>query len=192
MVMPRARSPAYGTAGAVASSQPLATEAGLSILRQGGNAVDAAIAVSAALCVTEPCSTGIGGDCFALIYNAKTRAVKAVLACGKAPKNLSLEIAQTDSSNGYLRQDSPHTVTVPGAVAGWSLMLEKFGSQSLSREQVLGPAIHLAENGFPVAPVSSCQHFLGVSESYNVAILRERPWLIKGLTSRLWKDSNFT
>lgn len=151
--MLRNRSPVYGKAGAVASSQPLATEAGLSILRQGGTAADAAIAVSAALCVTEPSSTGVGGDCFALVYDAQTSAVKALLGCGRSPRSLTLDMAREAAVGGHLPKNSPHVVTVPGAVAGWSLMLEKFGSGRLSWDQIFDPAIQLAEHGFPIAPV---------------------------------------
>src|SRR5436190_8662356 len=86
------RSVVFATRGMVASSQPLASQAGLSILMQGGNAADAAVAIAAALAVTEPTSTGIGGDCFALYYEAKTRGVTALNGSGRAPAGLSLEL----------------------------------------------------------------------------------------------------
>ncbi|KAK9823229.1 hypothetical protein WJX72_001186 [[Myrmecia] bisecta] len=80
-----------GTRGMVACSQPLASEAGMRILQQGGTAADAAVAMAAALNVTEPCSTGIGGDAFMLWFDAKTKEVTAMLGCGRAPAGLSLE-----------------------------------------------------------------------------------------------------
>ena len=84
------RSPVYATRGMVASSQPLASQAGLSILMQGGNAADAAVATAAALNVTEPCSTGIGGDVFVLYYDAKTKGITALNASGRAPAALDI------------------------------------------------------------------------------------------------------
>src|SRR5512134_686140 len=91
LVFASRRSPVYGRHGIVAASQPLAVAAGLSILGQGGNAADAAVATAAALNVTEPCSTGIGGDCFALFYEASTRQVTALNGSGRAPAALTLE-----------------------------------------------------------------------------------------------------
>src|SRR5512136_140123 len=85
------RSPVYGTRGMVATSQPLAVAAGLKILSQGGNAADAAIATAAALNVTEPTSTGLGGDCFALFYQASSGQITALNGSGRAPASLSLE-----------------------------------------------------------------------------------------------------
>ncbi|MCK4582657.1 gamma-glutamyltransferase, partial [Candidatus Bathyarchaeota archaeon] len=85
------RSPVYGTHGMVASSQPLASMAGVGILQRGGNAADAAVAVAAALNVTEPTSTGIGGDCFCLFFDAEKKMVNALNASGRAPAGLSIE-----------------------------------------------------------------------------------------------------
>src|SRR5690348_8224383 len=86
------RSPVLAQRGMVATSQPLASQAGLAILMQGGSAADAAVAAAAALNVTEPASTGIGGDCFALFYDAATRTVSALNGSGRAPAGLSLEL----------------------------------------------------------------------------------------------------
>src|ERR1051325_2269758 len=138
--------------GMVASSQRPATEAGLSILRAGGNAADAAVAVAAALNVTEPTCTGIGGDCFALYYGAKTRAVTALTGSGRAPARLSLEVARAVATD-ELPPFHAHTVTVPGACAGWFDLIETHGSLPMS--EILAPAIRLARDGFPVAPVTS-------------------------------------
>src|ERR1051325_5609714 len=86
------RSPVYARRGMVASSQPLASQAGLSILMKGGNAADAAVATAAALNVTEPASTGLGGDCFSLFYDAKTKKISALNGSGRAPAKLSIEL----------------------------------------------------------------------------------------------------
>jgi len=146
------RSPVVGRGGMVASSQPLATAAGLAILRAGGTAADAAVATAAALNVTEPTSTGIGGDCFALYYEASTRQVHALNGSGRAPAALTLELLQKQGL-AELPMYHVHTVTVPGAAAGWSDLVTRHGRLPLV--QVLAPAIELAEGGFPVAPLTS-------------------------------------
>ncbi len=148
------RSPVMGRNGTVATSQPLATAAGLSILAAGGNAADAAVATAAALNVTEPTSTGIGGDMFALYYDAKTKQVTALNGSGRAPAALSLERLQKENIK-ELPPFHPYTITVPGACAGWLDLIEKHGT--LPMQQILAPAINLAENGFPVAPITA--HF---------------------------------
>jgi len=143
-----------GGRGMVASSQVPATEAGVAILRAGGNAADAAIAVAAALNVTEPTSTGLGGDCFALYFDSEARAVTALNGSGRAPARLTLELLRAQG----LRELPPyhaHTVTVPGACAGWCDLIERHGSMPMS--QILAPAIGLAEGGFPVGEVTA--HF---------------------------------
>jgi gamma-glutamyltranspeptidase/glutathione hydrolase len=147
------RSPVLGTRGMVATSQPLAVAAGLEILSQGGNAADAAVATAAALNVTEPTSTGIGGDCFALYFNAQTRQVSALNGSGRAPAALSLERLEREGFGGELPPYHPYTITVPGACAGWCDLVETHGRLSIG--QVLGPAIRLSEKGFPVAPVTA-------------------------------------
>ena len=148
------RSPVMGCNGTVATSQPLATAAGLSILAAGSNAADAAVATAAALNVTEPTSTGIGGDMFALYYDAKTKQVTALNGSGRAPSALSLERLQKENIK-ELPPFHPYTITVPGACAGWFDLIEKHGTLPMS--QILAPAINLAENGFPVAPITA--HF---------------------------------
>jgi len=148
------RSPVMGRNGTVATSQPLATAAGLSILAAGGNAADAAVATAAALNVTEPTSTGIGGDMFALYYDAHTKQVTALNGSGRAPAALSLERLQKENIK-ELPPFHPYTITVPGACAGWFDLIEKHGT--LPMKQILAPAINLAENGFPVAPITA--HF---------------------------------
>jgi gamma-glutamyltranspeptidase/glutathione hydrolase len=138
----------------VASSQRLATEAGVDILRQGGNAADATVAVAAALNVTEPTSTGLGGDCFALYFDARTRRIMGLNGSGRAPAALSFERMRADGL-----EDIPlthgHAITVPGACAGWCDLAQRHGTLPLST--LFAPAIALAENGFPVAPKTA--HF---------------------------------
>ncbi|KAL1921572.1 uncharacterized protein VTP21DRAFT_11288 [Calcarisporiella thermophila] len=151
------RSPVFATRAAVASSQPLASQAGLRILMKGGNAADAAVAVAAALNVTEPCSTGIGGDCFCLFYDAKSRHVYGLNGSGRAPAALTLDFVRNMLK---VQGDSiPHTninsVTVPGAAAGWVDTVEWFGSGRLSLGEILEPAIELAEGGYPVSPITA-------------------------------------
>jgi len=137
----------------VASSQPLASEAGMRILQQGGNAADAAVAVAAVLNITEPCSTGIGGDCFCLFFDNNSKKVLGLNASGRAPSELNLDILAEQGITDTLPPLSIHTITVPGAAAGWVDTVEKFGTLSL--KEILLPAIELAEGGFPVAPLTA-------------------------------------
>src|SRR5512144_1168797 len=115
------RSPVIARHGMVASSQPLASQAGLSVLLAGGSAADAAVATAAALNVTEPTSTGLGGDCFALYYEAASGHVTALNGSGRAPRALTLDLVERQGLNrgGELPLFHAHTVTVPGACAGW-------------------------------------------------------------------------
>jgi gamma-glutamyltranspeptidase/glutathione hydrolase len=161
------RSPVYSKNGIVATSQPLATAAGLEILARGGNAADAAVAAGAALNVTEPTSTGIGGDMFALYYSAETRQVTALNGSGRAPAALTMERLKKEGITDELPPFHAHTVTVPGACAGWLDLLEKHGT--LSREDVLTPAIRLAREGFPVAPITSHAWERGVQHQLRTA-----------------------
>ncbi|KAJ3204871.1 hypothetical protein HDU82_005547 [Entophlyctis luteolus] len=151
------RSNVYSTGGIVASSQPLASEVGRSILARGGNAADAAVAVAAVLAVTEPCSTGIGGDAFCLFYDAKESSVSGLNGSGRCPAGLSLEkLTAIDAASARnLPSTSVHSVTVPGAAAGWVDTVERFGSKKLSLSDILGPAIKLAEDGFPVSDLTA-------------------------------------
>jgi gamma-glutamyltranspeptidase / glutathione hydrolase len=137
--------------GVCAASNPLAAQAGLNILRQGGNAADAAIAAAAVMNVTAPASTGIGGDCFALYYDAKTRQVTALNGSGRAPAALSIDYLNKQGITGGIPERSTHAVTVPGTVMGWHDLLARHGTMTLA--DVLVDAIHYAEDGCPVAPV---------------------------------------
>lgn len=120
------------------------------------------MAVAAAINVTEPSMTGIGGDVFCLFYDAKTKKVHAMNGSGRAPSQTSLESVRKDlkksgvsGSSKSIPMTSVHAVTIPGAAAGWVDAVEKFGSGNVSLEQVLAPAIELAEGGFPVSEFSS-------------------------------------
>lgn len=151
---PSRRSQVYGTKGMVAASQPLAVEAGLEILRKGGNAADAAVAVSAALNVTEPSCCGIGGDAFCLFYDAKTQVVKAMNGSGRSPVKLSIDyVRQQGLTGATIPATNLNSVTVPGCAAAWVDTVAKFGSGKLSMAEVLDPAIRLAEEGVPVSEI---------------------------------------
>ncbi|KAL2071630.1 hypothetical protein VTL71DRAFT_12865 [Oculimacula yallundae] len=157
---PSRRSVVHSTEGMIACTQPLAARCGLKILDMGGNAADAAVAVVAALNVTEPTSAGIGGDMFCLFYDAKTKKISALNGSGRTAAKSTLEATRKalgikDGEAGQIPDDSVHTVTVPGAAAGWVDTVERFGSGQLSMEQILTPAIELAEKGFPVSELSS-------------------------------------
>jgi gamma-glutamyltranspeptidase/glutathione hydrolase len=131
----------------VASSQPLASQAGLEVLKRGGNAVDAAIAMAAVLNVTEPMMTGIGGDAFMLVYLSKTKELKGLNASGRAPRALTLEHFKKKGLK-TVPVVGMEPITVPGAFDGWVTLLDKFGTMKLA--DLLAPAIDYAENGFPV------------------------------------------
>ena len=141
------RSEVIAAHGMVASSHPLATQIGLEILKQGGSAVDAAIAVNAALGRMEPTGNGIGGDLFAIVWDAKSKKLYGLNASGPAPKKLSLEYFQKNNLSEY-PEFGPLPVTVPGAVAGWSELHKKFGKLPIDR--LFKPTIAYAREGFPV------------------------------------------
>jgi gamma-glutamyltranspeptidase / glutathione hydrolase len=163
------RSPVLCRNGCVASGQPLASSIGLDLLRKGANAAEAAIAVAAALCVTEPCSTGLGGDMFCLHFDASTRKVCAINGSGRSPAGLTLDVLKRDFPSDNIDNNdghshgvnldefrfSAHAVTVPGAAKGYEDLLQRHGSGKFTLAQLLEPAAKLAEEGFPVAPVTS-------------------------------------
>jgi gamma-glutamyltranspeptidase/glutathione hydrolase len=133
--------------GIVAASQTLASQAGAQVLEQGGNAVDAAIAANAVLGLVEPMSNGLGGDLFAMVYDAKTGKLHGLNASGWAPSGLTIDALR---AKGYKKmpERGVDSVTVPGAVAGWDLLRRRFGSRDFAT--LLRPAIYYAEHGFPV------------------------------------------
>jgi gamma-glutamyltranspeptidase/glutathione hydrolase len=137
----------------VASSQPLASEAGVGILRDGGNAADAAVATAAMLALTEPTSTGLGGDCFALFYDGASGKITALNGSGRAPRGLNLDLLEAQGFEKELPPYHAYNITVPGACAGWCDLIDRHGS--LEMDAILAPAIRAAEEGFPVEPITA-------------------------------------
>ena len=152
---PRAtRSVVFARNGAIATSQPLATAAGLRVLQSGGNAIDAAVTAAAVLSVVEPTMTGIGGDLFALVYDAKTKAVRALNASGRAPAAATLDEFRRRHLD-KIPYRGELSVSVPGVVDGWSELLAKHGTVTLA--QALEPAIRYARDGYGVSEIISWQ-----------------------------------
>ena len=138
----------------IATSQPLASVAGLKVLQEGGNAIDAAVTAAAVLAVVEPSMTGIGGDLFAIVYDANTKTLHALNASGRSPyaatpEEFAKRREERMPSAGVL------TVTVPGVVEGWSELLSKYGTVPMSR--AVAPAIDYARSGYPVTEIISGQ-----------------------------------
>lgn len=148
------RSPAMGRQGMIATSQALASAAGLKTLQDGGNAIDAAITAAAVLAVIEPTMNGIGGDLFAIVFDAKTKTLHALDASGRAGR-----LATPDAFATRGLKDMPGSgvlsVTVPGVVEGWSQLSSRFGTMPLSK--ALAPAIRYARDGFPVQPIVAAE-----------------------------------
>lgn len=141
------RSEVLAQNGMVATSHPLATQIGLDVLKNGGNAIDAAIAANAALGLMEPTGCGIGGDLFAIVWDAKTQRVYGLNASGRSPQSLTLEYFQREGME-KIPALGPLPVSVPGAVDGWFSLHERFGSKPMP--ELLAPAIDYAEKGFPL------------------------------------------
>jgi gamma-glutamyltranspeptidase/glutathione hydrolase len=184
------RSTVYGQRGVVATSQPLAGQAGIEALREGGNAFDAAVATAAALNVVEPTSTGLGGDVFAL-YRTADGEVGAMRACGGAPAGATIEnvreaLREDDDADSYYPDDGvsavddtdeggmpfygPHAVTVPGTARGWEATVEELGRLTLA--DALGPAVRYATEGYPVSEVIA-SHWAGAEELFTDDHARE-------------------
>ncbi len=154
----QSRSEVMAQHGMVVTSQPLAAQAGLEILKRGGNAVDAAVATAAVLNVTEPMMVGVGGDIFALVYVAKEKKIYVLNASGKAPTGATVARLNSLGYHWDPKNWGPGSgmpvhgilpVTVPGAVWGWEAVLKRFGT--LTFKEVLEPAVQYAEHGFPVS-----------------------------------------
>lgn len=148
----QARSMVITQDGIVAAESPLAAQAGVEILKRGGNAVDAAIAANAVMGVVAPMSNGIGGDLFVIYYDAKSGKLYGLNASGPAPAALNAQLLR-DKKIVIMPVRGINTVTVPGAVDGWAKLLERFGTKKFP--EVLAPAIHVAEQGFPVTEWTS-------------------------------------
>ncbi|OLN93048.1 putative gamma-glutamyltransferase YwrD [Colletotrichum chlorophyti] len=179
------RSVVHSTKGIVSCTQPLAAKCGIEILQAG----------AAGLNITEPCSTGIGGDMFILFYDAATGKVSAMNGSGRSAKNATLDtirkdLGVKDGETGKIPMKSVHAVTVPGAAAGWIDTIERFGSGNVSVDKILSPAIELGEKGFPVSELTS--HYWNTAEkqireaSPNFAeMLKEDPKAADGVRAPL-------
>src|SRR5579871_3369410 len=146
----QARSMVISDRGIVATSQTLASQAGAQVLARGGSAMDAAIAANAVLGVVEPESCGMGGDLFAIYWDAKTGKLTGLNASGWAPKGLTIDFLKS-LGDKTMPQRGIQSVTVPGAVDGWAKLHKRFGK--LPWAELFQPAIYYAENGFPVTEI---------------------------------------
>jgi gamma-glutamyltranspeptidase/glutathione hydrolase len=158
------RSVVLARRGLAATSQPLATQVAVDLLRCGGTAVDAAIGANALLCLVEPTGAGLGGDLFALVYDAGTRQVTAYNGSGRSPKDLDRE-ALIERGLERIPSRGPLPITVPGCVDGWFALHERHGRLPLA--EVLAPAIEYCREGFPVSPI------VALEWSANAAVLGE-------------------
>jgi len=143
-----------------ATSQPLATQVALDILKKGGNAIDAAIAANAMLGLVEPASCGIGGDLFAIIWDAKTQQLYGLNASGRSPMSLSVDHFNEQGITS-IPYTGPLSVSVPGCVDGWDMMHKRFGT--LSMAEILTPAIQYGREGFPVSEVIAIEMMVGAA-----------------------------
>ena len=144
------RSEVIARNGMAATSQPLATQVAIDVLKKGGNAIDAAIAANAVLGLVEPTGCGIGGDLFAIVWDANTKQLYGLNASGRSPKSLNIEYFQEKGLKNVPTY-GPLAVSVPGCVDGWYELHGKFGSTPM--KELLAPAIGYAQEGFPVTEV---------------------------------------
>lgn len=172
------RSMVISKGGIVAAESPLAAQAGIQILERGGNAVDAAIATNAMMGVVSPMMNGIGGDLFAIIYDAKADKLYGLNSSGWAPKALTIESLHKQGLR-EMPQSSVNTITVPGAVEGWQKLAAKFGRKKLSED--LAPAIATATNGYPVTEwvalywAGAAEYLRGDAEATRVYLPNDHP-----------------
>jgi len=145
------RSAAYGCSGAAGTAHPLATLAAVETLKRGGSAVDAAIAANACLGFLEPTSSGLGGDCFAMIWDPTLNKLVSLAGSGRSPKSLTLETVRARAKNGAIPPLGAVSISTPGALDAWWTMHQRYGR--LKWAQVFEPAIHLAESGVPVPQI---------------------------------------
>ncbi|MGE0599522.1 MAG: gamma-glutamyltransferase [Dehalococcoidia bacterium] len=158
------RSASWAANGMVCCSQPLAAGAGIEMLKAGGSAIDAAIAVNACLGLMEPTACGLGGDLFAIAWDPKLGKLEGLNASGRAPLATGIDKIPPDA-DGTIPLHSPYAWSTPGAVEGWFALHERWGRLPL--EQVLAPAIRYAESGFPLSPVIANEWYWG-SEAHKV------------------------
>jgi gamma-glutamyltranspeptidase/glutathione hydrolase len=145
------RSAAFGLSGAAGTAHPLATMAAIETLKKGGSAVDAAVAANACLGFLEPTSSGLGGDCYAMIWDPKLNKVVSLAGSGKSPRKLTLEIARAKARNGVLPHLGAVTVSTPGALDAWWSLHQRYGK--LKWAELFEPAIHLCEHGAPAPQI---------------------------------------
>ena len=164
------RSVVYGAHGMVCAAQPLAVQAGLEILKEGGSAADAAIAVNACLGLMEPTANGLGGDLFAILWDPKTKKMVGLNGSGRAPLALTIDKVPPDSV-GEIPNYSVYSWSVPGACDGWFELHAKYGK--LPMRQILAPAIRFASEGFPLSPVIAENWAAGVRRNAEKAGFKE-------------------
>jgi gamma-glutamyltranspeptidase/glutathione hydrolase len=187
---PSRRSNIVAHRGLVATSQPLAAQAGLEILKAGGNAVDAAIATMATLCVVEPCFTGVGGDAFSLIWMADEGKLAGLNASGPAPMGLTADLVRNQGHQNFPISGAL-PVTVPGSLRGWQLALDRYGTMGL--DKILSRAIGYARDGYPVSQrIAAAWH--RSTEKMSAHPDSKRVWLPNGRSPRaatLFKNPEF-
>ena len=174
------RSEVIAENGMVATSHPLATQVGIDILKNGGNAIDAAIAANAAIGLMEPTGNGIGGDLFAIIWIEKDKKLYGLNASGRSPKNLTLDYFKNNKFS-EIPAYGPLPVSVPGCVDGWFEMHEKFGSTPM--QDLLQPAIEYADNGFPVTELVS-YYMKKASKNFDMYPNFKETYYINGTTPK--------
>ena len=172
------RSEVLAQNGMAATSQPLATQVALDILKKGGNAIDAAIAANAMLGLVEPASCGIGGDLFAILWDAKTQKLYGLNASGRSPKSLQVDHFH-DQGMDYIPFTGPLSVSVPGCVDGWDMLHKRFGKLSMS--DILQPAIDYGRNGFPVSEVIAAEMFVSAQSRAGLPGFKET-YMPNGIT----------
>lgn len=155
------RSAVYGRSGAAGCAHPLATQTGIEILKRGGSAVDAAIAMNACLGFLEPTSCGLGGDCFVMLWDPKQNKVVGLAGSGAAPRKLTLETVRSRAHNGALPPVGAVSISTPGACDAWWMLHQRYGR--LKWADLLEPAIHMAEAGTPVPDVIAHYIRLGMT-----------------------------
>jgi gamma-glutamyltranspeptidase/glutathione hydrolase len=182
------RSAAWGAHGAAATAHPLASLAAIDILRKGGSAIDAAIAANACLGFLEPIACGIGGDCFVMLWDPKTKKVVGLNGSGRSPRGLSLETVRSRAKNGAIPSFGAISVSVPGAVQAWWDLHQRFGK--LPWKDLFEPAIAQAEEGAPVSQnvafylAASVRRFTGPNAGIEEVENFRKVWMPEGRAPR--------
>jgi gamma-glutamyltranspeptidase/glutathione hydrolase len=182
------RSAAWGAHGAAATAHPLASLAAIDILRKGGSAIDAAIAANACLGFLEPIACGIGGDCFVMLWDPKTKKVVGLNGSGRSPRGLSLETVRSRAKNGAIPSFGAISVSVPGAVQAWWDLHQRFGK--LPWKDLFEPAIDQAEEGAPVSQnvafylAASVRRFTGANAGIEEVENFRKVWMPEGRAPR--------